>query len=230
MRYLIVNADDFGATRGINRGIIEAHLHGVVTSTSLMVTTPWCEDAVRLARTAPDLGVGLHVDLGDAAKASAADPDDIHRCATELQRQLLLFEAMTGRRPTHLDSHHNSHRDPRLLACFLQLSREHDLPLREHSAAQYVSSFYGRWGGETHPEQIGVDALIGMLDRDIGEGFSELSCHPGYSDSDLRSGYAVERELELQTLCDPAIVRALRDRQIRLIGFRDLRLEPVGSH
>src|ERR671930_1629409 len=113
VRYLIVNADDFGATRGINRGIIEAHLHGVVTSTSLMVTTPWCEDAVRLARTAPDLGVGLHVDLSGAVPADAHL--DEQGCAAELQRQLLLFEAMTGRCPTHLDSHHNSHRVPRLL-------------------------------------------------------------------------------------------------------------------
>jgi len=45
MKYLIVNGDDFGASHGINRGIIEAHQQGILTSTSLLVSTPWSEEA-----------------------------------------------------------------------------------------------------------------------------------------------------------------------------------------
>jgi predicted glycoside hydrolase/deacetylase ChbG (UPF0249 family) len=45
MKYCIVNGDDFGASRGINRGIVEAHCHGVLTSTSLMVNMPATEEA-----------------------------------------------------------------------------------------------------------------------------------------------------------------------------------------
>lgn len=218
-RYLIVNADDFGATRGINRGIVEAFHRGIVTSTSLMVTMPASEDAASLASRAPGLSVGLHVDLYPDGMGATIDPDEPHTCIAELRRQLLRFEALTGRRPTHLDSHHNSHRDPRLLACFLRVAREQKVPLREHSPARYLSSFYGRWGEETHAEQVGIASLVRMLDDEIGDGITELGCHPGYADEELRSSYATERELELRTLCDPAIPLALRDRGIALIGF-----------
>jgi predicted glycoside hydrolase/deacetylase ChbG (UPF0249 family) len=60
---LIVNADDFGLSPGVNRGILEAHEKRIVTSTSLMANTPGFDDAVRLARSAPDLGVGFHFNL-----------------------------------------------------------------------------------------------------------------------------------------------------------------------
>ena len=64
-RLLIVNADDFGMSAGINRGIAEAHERGIVTSTSLMVRWPAAKDAAVYARARPALGVGLHLDLGE---------------------------------------------------------------------------------------------------------------------------------------------------------------------
>src|SRR5690349_464161 len=63
MRYLIVNADDFGMTSGVNRAVIEAHTHGIVTSTTLMANMPAFDDAVRLAKAHPNLGVGLHFNV-----------------------------------------------------------------------------------------------------------------------------------------------------------------------
>ena len=65
MRRLIVNADDFGFTAGVNRAIVEAHTRGIVTSSTLMVNGRAFEDAVRLARTVPRLSVGCHVVLID---------------------------------------------------------------------------------------------------------------------------------------------------------------------
>ena len=76
MQYLIVNGDDFGASRGINRGIIELHERGVLTSTSLMIAMPAAADAVRLARHAPALGIGLHVTLTDEETVQLVDFDD----------------------------------------------------------------------------------------------------------------------------------------------------------
>jgi chitin disaccharide deacetylase len=216
VKYLIVNADDFGASPGINDGILEAHRRGVVTSASLNVTTPWSEAAAAaLPREAPGMSVGLHADLtGPAAEGT--------RPSAELERQLARFRELVGHPPTHLDSHRNVHRDPRLLPAFLEVARRHGIPLREHCAVRYFSNFYGQWGGETHLEQISVEGLLRILETEVGEGVTELACHPGYVDPDLRSGYAAERETELATLCDPAVRRALRERQIRLISFRDL--------
>ncbi|MGA9978970.1 MAG: ChbG/HpnK family deacetylase [Candidatus Sulfotelmatobacter sp.] len=65
MRRLIINADDFGFTAGVNRGIVEAHSRGVVTSSTLMANGPAFSDAVQLAPTVPRLSVGCHVVLVD---------------------------------------------------------------------------------------------------------------------------------------------------------------------
>jgi len=67
MRRLIVNADDFGFTAGINRAIVDAHTRGIVTSSTLMANGHAFEDAVRLAKTVPHLSVGCHVVLIDGA-------------------------------------------------------------------------------------------------------------------------------------------------------------------
>src|SRR5205807_9210808 len=74
MKYLIVNGDDFGASSGVNRGIMEAHLHGILTSASLPVNTPGEDEAVRLAAVLLDLSVGLHVDLRDELVKASTVP------------------------------------------------------------------------------------------------------------------------------------------------------------
>src|SRR5438094_4963787 len=65
MSYLIVNADDFGLSEGVNAGIAEAHRQGIVTSASLMVRPQAAAAAAELSRDLPALSVGLHFDLGE---------------------------------------------------------------------------------------------------------------------------------------------------------------------
>ncbi|MGH7547056.1 MAG: ChbG/HpnK family deacetylase [Gemmatimonadales bacterium] len=213
MKYLIVNADDFGASRGTNRGIQDAHRQGIVTSTSLLVNAPWAGVAAALSGTVPDLSVGLHLDFDGLGEAELE---------AEPHRQLCRFQDLMGRLPTHIDSHHNAHRDRRVLAHVLHLARQYGLPAREHSPVRFCSKFYGRWGGRTHAEQISVGSLVRLLEAEVRDGVTELSCHPGYADPDLRSEYADERPAEVSTLCDPTLPALLAARNIRLIGFRDL--------
>ena len=220
MRYLIVNADDFGASPGINRGILEAHTAGILTSTSLMVDTPWSAAAASMGRLEAALSVGLHVVLPEGP--IHADTNGVEGPREALERQYQRFVALMGGPPTHVDSHHNVHRDPVLLASFLEFCREHALPLREHSPVRYFSKFYGRWGGESHPEQVSVESLARMLATEIGEGITELSCHPGYVDARAPSGYALEREAELRTLCDPRMRPILEEQHITLVSYHDL--------
>ncbi len=225
MKYLIVNADDFGASRGINRGIIEAHQRGILTSTSLLVNAAASGEAAELSRSAPGLSVGLHADLRSELNANA----DSDRLRGALDAQLARFEELLGRPPTHLDSHHNVHRDPRALPCFLDLAREHGLPMREHSPVRYFSKFYGQWGGQTHLEQLSVESLARMLELEIKEGFTELSCHPGYVDPDYPTGYSAEREAELRALCDPRLREVLAEQSIQLVSYHDLGKLAVSS-
>src|SRR5438552_3920626 len=142
MKCLIVNGDDLGASRGINRGILEAHERGILTSTSLLVNTPWSEEAAKLSRAAAGLSVGLHADLGKELTLIADSPGWLRE---ELRRQFARFLKLMDRRPTHLDSHHNVHRDPQALPVFLELAEQHGLPLREHSSVRYFSKLYGQW-------------------------------------------------------------------------------------
>ncbi len=221
MKYLIVNGDDFGAGQGINRGILEAYRHGILTSTSLMVNMPASKEAAQLSSELLDLSFGLHVTFTDEEAKPLIDFSNARVCRTELQRQLDCFQRLIGRLPTHLDSHHNVHRDARLLPLFLDLARQYRLPLREHSPVSYFSRFYGQWDGVTHLEQISTESLVRMLETEIQEGCTELSCHPGYVAPGFESSYSVERETELQTLCDPFIRNVLVKRKIQLISFYD---------
>jgi predicted glycoside hydrolase/deacetylase ChbG (UPF0249 family) len=67
---LILNADDFGLTPGINRAIAELHAAGALTSATLMAGGPAFDDAIRIARTHPSLGVGCHIVLTDGTPLS----------------------------------------------------------------------------------------------------------------------------------------------------------------
>ena len=76
MKRLIVNADDFGRAPGVNQGILDAHTHGIVTSTTVMINYPDAPAGIERAQAdAPDLGLGLHLNLTSGPPISA--PEDI---------------------------------------------------------------------------------------------------------------------------------------------------------
>jgi len=213
VRLLIVTADDFGLSHGVNRGIVEAHREGILTSTSLMVHRPAAEQAAALARECPALSVGLHLEL---------DPGGAPDVPTQLERQRERFTELVGAPPTHVDSHHDVHKNPRVLPHVQAWAERIGVPVRGGSRVRHLSKFYGQWGGETHLEQISVSGLLRLLDAELGPGVTELTCHAGYMDEGLSSSYRIEREAELRTLCDPRVRQALAERAIRLVGFRDL--------
>jgi len=214
MKSLIVNGDDFGASPGINRGVIEAHEKGILTSTSMMVDRLASAEAARLVGRHPKLGVGLHVELDSVG--------DLRPPEAEIERQLERFVELSGHRPTHIDAHHNVNREASLLPAFVAVAERHELPLRGHCGVRHIATFFGQWDGESHPEQVGRSALADILDAELEDGFNELCCHPGYVDAELESSYSSEREAELATLCDPEVAALLSERGIRLVTFREV--------
>ena len=222
MTSIIVNADDFGACSGVNRVIVEAHLEGIVTSASLLVSMPGSEEAACLARECPDLNIGLHISLPEESGRPVVDLFDRSACRTALTAQFRRFRELLGAWPTHLDSHHHVHMRPELRPAFQAAADLYGIPLRDCAGVRYCSSFYGRWAGESHPERISVGSLIRILEAEVGNRPLELACHPGRPDPTLASSYAVERELELRTLCDPRIRRFLEGREIALVSFAEL--------
>jgi predicted glycoside hydrolase/deacetylase ChbG (UPF0249 family) len=245
-RYLIINADDLGRTIGINDGIFEAHARGIVTSATLMVGCDAAGDAAARLADHPRLGVGLHVTLTGArptlppsAVPSLTDavgnlprkPELIAsfapaEVAAEIRNQLQIFRDLTGRLPTHFDSHHHSHRLPIVLDALIAIAQEHRLPVRRSSdrvaerlhdarldtTSTFTESFFGKGATLAHLREIVAS---------LPAGTHELMCHPGYPDADLRreSAYSDSREAELKVLCDPAAREPIRAAGIELVTF-----------
>lgn len=132
-RLLIVNADDFGLSKGQNYGIIEACRNGIVTSTTALVNGQAIDHAVQLSRDEPSLAIGMHFVLTMGKPLTAmpgltrdgvlgkwiwqlAEEDalPLEEITQELVSQYLRFIELFGRKPTHLDSHHHVHMFPQI--------------------------------------------------------------------------------------------------------------------
>jgi predicted glycoside hydrolase/deacetylase ChbG (UPF0249 family) len=152
---LMVNADDYGHSPGVSAGIREAHLHGIVTSTTTMMNMPGVEDALHEAiQEYPDLGLGVHLNLTTGHPLLAADqlnslidgngcfPGeseliarlpvlDLAQVRYEWQAQVEKFVDVTGKLPDHLDSHHHvSYLSPGLFRIMLELAKEYGSAIR----------------------------------------------------------------------------------------------------
>jgi chitin disaccharide deacetylase len=224
-RILIVNADDFGRSSGVNRGVVIAHEQGIVTSASLMVRRPAAEEAAAYARQHPRLSCGLHLDLGEwiyrdgswEAIEEVAGPVEV-----EVRRQLESFQMLVGHEPTHLDSHQHVHRQAPAGAVVAELARELGIPLRAcERRIRFCGDFYGQTSkGEPLPAAISVEALLDLLAA-LQIGVTELGCHPGLgTDDDLP--YGRERSIELRSLCDPRIRSAVLTYGIELRSFAEI--------
>lgn len=220
--FVLFNADDFGYSHGINRGIVEAHERGVVTSTSMMVNTPATGEASRLAREHPGLSVGLHVNFTNEAQR-LIDLDDEAACRRELWDQYRRFTDLMGRRPTHLDSHQHVHRHPMRRPLFEELAASEEIPLRDRPPVVFKGGFYAQWEyGVSDPSKVSLADLERILHEELADGIYEFCCHPGYFDPAFEAVYHRDREHELKTLTDPALPLFLEDERIRLISFREL--------
>lgn len=227
-RYLIVNADDFGASRGVNRGIVESHESGIVTSASLMVERPAAEEAARYARGGSELGVGLHFELeekprlrvpGRRSRRTKLPAEDEMR--KRARAQLDRFRELVGGEPSHLDSHHHVHRREPARSVLVELAEETGVPLRElDPRIRFCGDFYGQLEGRPWPEGILPETLVELVES-LPAGITELGCHPGYAD-DLDTWYRKERAQEIVALCDPSVREAIDRLGIELVTFRDV--------
>ena len=153
---LLVNADDFGMSDGVNAGIVEAHRDGIVTSTTWLAAGDAAEAAVELATDCPQLDVGLHLALtgvppvGDArpfrrqldaegrwpsghvalVRWLVRTPDARRHVRAEWRAQAYRFQKRWSRPPTHLDSHQHVALLPSLQRIYVELAAELRIPVR----------------------------------------------------------------------------------------------------
>ncbi|UXY11891.1 chitin disaccharide deacetylase [Kosakonia sp. ML.JS2a] len=250
-RLLIVNADDFGLSKGQNYGIIDSFLHGVVTSTTALVNGEAVEHAAQLSGELPALAVGMHFVLtlgkpltpmpgltrdGQLGKwlwhMAEQDTLPLDEIAQELASQYRRFVGLFGREPTHLDSHHHVHMIPQLFPLVAQFAAERGLPLRiDHQAMlpaddvppslRSTQGFSSGFYGDGVSQALFLQALDASTDR--GESSLEIMCHPAFIDNTIRqSSYCYPRVTELEILTSSSLKYAIAERGYRLGTFLDL--------
>lgn len=154
MKQLIVNADDFGLTEGVNRGILSAHRHGIVTSTTLLANGAAFLTAIAAAGEAPQLGIGVHLNLSEGLPVSSATEiptlvdaqGRLHLTPGKLRRAMLngreaierdievelraqIAKVMqAGITPTHLDGHMHVHVLPGVSEIVIKLAHGFRIP------------------------------------------------------------------------------------------------------
>jgi hypothetical protein len=248
VKRLIVNADDYGRSPGVNAGVREAHARGIVTSATVLVLEGAAVRGIReAAEHAPRLALGLHFALtggsppaaparevatlapaGRFPRTRAELPERLpaEEIRRELEAQIGVFQVLAGRPPSHLDSHHHVALHPSVAPAFAAVARARGLPARAASAEARRGL---RAAGVRTPdvfidrfygENVGLRTLESILEE-LPEGTAELMCHPGRADEALKavSTYAEEREWEIDVLCDPKVKALLRARKIALVGF-----------
>jgi len=166
-RRLIINADDFGLCESVNKGIVEAHTKGVLTSTTIMANMPATEQAADLAKNLPTLGIGVHLNLtagkplcqdssvklildsqghfvlspGKLALASLITGKVRTAIETELASQIQWL-IDKGIKPTHLDSHKHIHAFPSIFPIVCRLAKRFSIPaIRYAYEPKQVSQF-----------------------------------------------------------------------------------------
>lgn len=244
MSKLIINADDFGYSKGVNLGIIESYKNGIVTSTTMMTNMPDADHAAKLAKENPELGVGVHLvlDCGfpindnvhslidDEGKfykfdkvLNLAESDDIEKEFTSQIEKFLSY----GLNPTHLDSHHHIHSQEKVFPIVEKLANKYKLPIRNlknnikkshlNLVDYFEESFYG--------DDLTVDSIIKILDKVNQFEIIEMMTHPAYIDESVLKGssYNLQRAKELSILIDKRTQLEILNRGIQLVSYKEIK-------
>jgi chitin disaccharide deacetylase len=223
MKELIVNADDFGLTRGINEGIIRAHRDGILTSATLMATGPAFDHAVELAKVNPKLGIGCHLVLtgGQAVAprdeiASLVDQDGwlprtlgkfvievssvqlrTSEIDTELRAQIEKIRR-AGIELTHVDTHKHTHVHPRVMSAVGRVARECGVTRVRNP----VENLRDSWR-TARSERAGLlkNMAASLAVRSVAFRFRELSRKYGLRSPDCFLGLAATGHLGPTALC-----------------------------
>jgi predicted glycoside hydrolase/deacetylase ChbG (UPF0249 family) len=250
-RCLIVNADDLGFSREVNRAIFTAYEKGVVTDTSLLIKRPSAQEAIEMIRKKPPFPVGIHVDLDpllgwesparekysrQALERMLDNPSFARQIKKEIIEQVEAFLA-TGIIPSHLDTHHHVHGFPQIFKPLVQVMKKYHIKAIRFSKKGY--SLIGREdillapetaqcmedmlrkNGIAYPHQL-IDPLFPFSLHELPAGVSELMVHPS-------AGGDAWRRKDLEMLMTPIFMKTVHEEKIKLMSFATLTSLPF-SH
>ena len=240
---LLINADDFGLSEGVTYGIYDTMKRGVVTSTTMIVNAKASSLAGEIVKRDKTISVGLHLNLGLGRPLTTAGSltingvfvkpkiSNIHEdfkdedLDEEFDAQYEAFCSLTGKEPTHLDSHLYTHQIyDNVRRATIRLADKHKLPVRDcgtgfYKAAGFDGSFKATGCDENELRQKFYDVIRGNGNEDF---VLEMIAHPGFLDDYIlhNSSYGVQRTLEHKVLTSESIKRLIADNKIELIDFK----------
>lgn len=224
MIQLIVNADDFGYSSGVNYGIIDTHLNGIVNSATMMMNMEGTDHAIQLAKEHPSLQVGIHLVLTCGKPllqdvSSLTNEEGFFQSLSELRAkkdQVLLEDIerewtaqiekflSSGIPLTHMDSHHHVHTIEELLPIVQRLSKKYNLPVRANGVEQIqgVEPFSDVALLDFYGDGVKIDYFSMLKERNPEYNKIEVMAHPAYLDNALLKGssYTYPRLEEVDVL------------------------------
>jgi len=256
---LIINADDYGITSEVSRGIRLAYTSGVLTSTTVMAIGLSCEEDLQLLqKECPAMGVGVHLTLTTFKPISKINEvaslindkgnfyrlNELKTAVQNISPEELYNEWVLqvdkiisfGLNIDHLDSHHNAaYLSTTTFEVFKAIAKQFSLPVRlpmspvgnlalETSAKASLDA-----AAVKSPDQLNFDfaeaadkraSLVNLLEK-LNPGTTEVLCHPGFIDKELRSISSLlePRQLEIEALCAPEIRQVIQKQQIELTTY-----------
>ncbi|MBS4174471.1 chitin disaccharide deacetylase [Bacillus sp. FJAT-49736] len=225
---LIVNADDFGYSKGVNHGIVDAFKYGIVNSTTMMMNMAGTDHAIELAKENADLPVGIHLVLtcgkpllsdvpslvdekGNFKRLSVLQLEkdiDLDELEREWTAQIERFLA-SGLTPTHFDSHHHTHGIKEFYPVVQKLAERYGLSVRKSVLDEFagIPSYTDEFVHDFYGETATKDFFLQLLNRNLDGKSVEVMCHPAYLDAEVMSGssYNVERIKELDILTNTVL-------------------------
>ncbi len=244
MKKIIINADDFGLTNGINYAIVDAYKHGVLTSATLMANMPAAMHAITLAKENPKLAVGVHLTLtvgkpilsvensltvngkfhsqhyymngGTIVEQELYDEWDA-------QIQYLLNEGLVL---SHIDSHHHAHSFDQCANVAKKLAHKYNLPLRQviddGSDIKFSSTL-----DELARKQTNMKSSQEEIEKYFDQEYNnaeiiEFMCHPGYVDHYIltNSSYNIERANVCEYLINSSMAKYIQEcPNIKLVNY-----------
>ncbi len=249
MKKVIINADDFGLTKGCNNGIIKGMTEGIITSTTIMMNMPESKHAIELAKAYGIKDIGIHLTLTCGAPLS--EPMQVPSLVNtegkfysrrwelfpkikkedaekELRNQIETFLSY-GIQCSHFDSHHHVHMYEEISEVVLNLAKEYNVALRQPSEhlkkrinemkIPTTDCFSMEFYGEK-ATLTKIKSIIGCIDDET----IEIMTHPAYPDDELFkiSSYNSYRQNELDVLMSKNIKNWLDENDIELVGFLEL--------
>lgn len=246
-RLLIVNADDCNLTPGVTRSILDCHDRGILSSTTFMINLPVTQKTIQEVKKRKGLGVGIHLNVtlgkpvsNPSSVTSLLDGDIFKKVGLqrsvlpkeeelirEYQNQINLFRKMFGRKPTHVDTHHQMHDHPFFYKALKKIARHNDIPMRRsalmRSGSKAVRGIQttDHLLGDLTPEGHWRKTSLTQTLKTLPEGISEIMCHPGILDKALRkiTSFTTGRVVEYKLFRSSQFRKMLSRQGIQLTHF-----------